>query len=96
VEREQALIAAQNCVRTPKTLERYAVTALHDPDYNVRYGAVYVLRDLGTNAAGALPDLRQTLTDEAAIVRNASERAIRAIQGVGPSAEDKLDEAASP
>lgn len=77
--REDGMVAAQSCAPDSKQLEPYAVAALHDSDYNVRYRAVYVLFDLGTNAVDAVPELRKLLTDDSVIVRNASRKAIRVI-----------------
>lgn len=80
-QRESGLVALQSCARDPEPVVRFATAALTDPDYNVRYRAVYVLLDEGNIAAAALPQLRRTLEDESVIVRNASRKAIRAISG---------------
>jgi len=80
-DREHGLMAAESCVRDSETLVQYAVTALHDPNAEVRYRAVYVLLDLGTNAVAALPELRNLRDDASVIVRNGARRAIGVIQG---------------
>lgn len=85
--REDGLVAAQGCAPDAKVLKSYAADALRDPDNNVRYRAVYILLDLGTNAVDVLPELRKLLNDDSVIVRNASLKAIRVIGGVDEASD---------
>jgi hypothetical protein len=83
--REQALCLLESSECGAGTVVDLATKALRDADSNVRYRAVYLLRGEGTNAATALPELRNRLTDESVIVRNGARRAITAIEGAaGP------------
>lgn len=88
-KREDALVAAQNCSPDPYFLKQYAVAALHDPDADVRYRAVYLLLDIGTNATSAVPELWMMLADDSVIVRNAARKAIAAITGSKRSLENE-------